>query len=308
MSDARTLSLGEVLKGETMYGPRPVQRGRSQSHAAPVALITATRTPATPLATSAPLTPTATAPSINAVALTAPVGGLVSAPALVTSADELNHAEACPWLAKYPLRQDSATKRYLRLKRATDLTLVTLLAPLWVPLVGLVALLIALSSGGAPVVFKQHRTGRDSRRFMLYKFRTMVPNAEELKAQLQHLNQRTWPDFKIDPDPRVTRIGRLLRKTSLDELPQLFNVLRGDMSLVGPRPTSLAPDAFEPWQLARFNGPVGLTGVWQVAGRGHPSFVGRVRLDLNYLERACWRLDAEILLRTVPGLVRRQGA
>jgi lipopolysaccharide/colanic/teichoic acid biosynthesis glycosyltransferase len=248
------------------------------------------------------------APVVLIPAPTEPIDRVAYVSPPATSSDELNHSEVCTWLAKYPARSTAASKRYLRLKRATDLTIVSILAPLWLPLVGLVALLIAVGSGGAPVLFRQHRTGRDLRRFVMYKFRTMVPNADELKAQLQHLNQRTWPDFKIDPDPRVTRLGRLLRKTSLDELPQLINVLRGDMSLVRPRPTSLAPDAYESWQLARFSGPVGITGVWQVAGRGHPSFVGRVRLDLNYLERACWRLDAEILLRTIPGLLQRKGA
>jgi lipopolysaccharide/colanic/teichoic acid biosynthesis glycosyltransferase len=214
----------------------------------------------------------------------------------------------CSWLTKYPSREAGAVRRYERVKRATDVSVVLVMAPLWLPLIGLVALIIAAGSPGHPVFFKQHRTGRGLRRFVIYKFRTMVPNADELKAQLQHLNLRTWPDFKVDPDPRVTRLGRFLRCTSLDELPQLFNVLRGDMSLVGPRPTSLQPDSYEPWQLARFDGPSGLTGAWQVAGRAHPSFDQRVRLDLAYLERACWRLDAEILVRTVPELLLRKGA
>jgi lipopolysaccharide/colanic/teichoic acid biosynthesis glycosyltransferase len=217
-------------------------------------------------------------------------------------------AELCRWLSRYPVREREAARRYLRWKRVTDLTVVVLLAPLWLPLVMAVAVGIMLTSPGGPVLFRQHRTGRDLRRFVILKFRTMVPNAEALKAELQHLNLRTWPDFKADPDPRVTGLGRFLRCTSLDELPQLFNVIRGDMSLVGPRPTSLAPDAYEPWQLERFRGPSGLTGVWQVAGRSHPSFAQRVHLDLAYLERACWRLDMEILLRTVPELVLRKGA
>ncbi|WP_141843142.1 sugar transferase [Humibacillus xanthopallidus] len=213
----------------------------------------------------------------------------------------------CVWLSKYPVRPRRSVRRYEKLKRLTDLTVVVVLAPLWLPLMVLVAAGIAFSSPGAPVLFTQKRTGRDLRRFVIYKFRTMVPNAEELKAQLAHLNLRTWPDFKVDPDPRVTGFGRFLRCTSLDELPQLFNVLKGDMSLVGPRPTSLAPEAYEQWQLARFGGPVGLTGVWQVAGRAHPSFVQRVQLDLAYLDRACWRLDLEILVRTVPELLLRKG-
>jgi lipopolysaccharide/colanic/teichoic acid biosynthesis glycosyltransferase len=211
-------------------------------------------------------------------------------------------------LSKYPVRERDTVRHYERLKRLTDVAVVLVLAPLWVPLAGAVAAGVALYSPGAPVLFRQNRTGRDLRRFEIVKFRTMVPNADELKAELAHLNLRTWPDFKVDPDPRVTGFGRVLRGTSLDELPQLFNVLRGDMSLVGPRPTSLAPDAYEPWQLARFAGPSGLTGVWQVTGRADPSFVQRVQLDLAYLDRACWRLDLEILLRTVPELLLRKGA
>jgi lipopolysaccharide/colanic/teichoic acid biosynthesis glycosyltransferase len=214
----------------------------------------------------------------------------------------------CLWLSKYPPRTEASRLRYERAKRVMDVVFVMLLAPLWLPLLLLLAAAVSLSSPGAPVLFRQHRTGRGLRRFVIFKFRTMVPNAEELKAQLAHLNQRTWPDFKIDPDPRVTRLGRILRKTSLDELPQLLNVLRGDMSLVGPRPTTLAPGSYEPWQLARFEGSSGLTGVWQVAGRAHPSFVERILLDVAYLERACWRLDLEILARTIPELVLRRGA
>jgi lipopolysaccharide/colanic/teichoic acid biosynthesis glycosyltransferase len=215
--------------------------------------------------------------------------------------------DLCTWLEKYPPTSETPTRRYQRVKRLTDVTVVLLLAPLWLPLVAVIAAGIALSDPGAPVLFRQQRTGRDLHRFPMFKFRTMVPNAEELKAQLAHLNLRTWPDFKVIDDPRITRLGRVLRYTSLDALPQLFNVLRGDMSLVGPRPTSLSPEAYEPWQLARFAGPSGLTGLWQVEGRSHPSFVQRVRLDLAYLERACWRLDLEILLRTIPQLLLRKG-
>jgi len=216
--------------------------------------------------------------------------------------------ELCTWLEKYPPRTVTPGHGYLRRKRLTDLTMLLLLSPLWLTLLGLVALLVFVGNWGDPVLFRQPRTGKGPRRFVMFKFRTMVPNADELKAQLQHLNLRTWPDFKVDPDPRVTRIGRFLRGTSLDELPQLINVLRGDMALVGPRPTTLPPDAYEPWQLARFNGPSGVTGLWQIAGRGRPSFVERVHLDLAYLERACWRLDTEILIRTLPQLLLRRGA
>jgi len=233
---------------------------------------------------------------------------LAAQPPVSSSQRPESVTELCTWLEKYPPRADAPGHGYLRRKRLTDLTLLLLLSPLWLTLLGLVALLVFAGSWGDPVLFRQHRTGKGLRRFVMFKFRTMVPNAEELKAQLQHLNLRTWPDFKVDPDPRVTRLGGFLRRTSLDELPQLINVLRGDMALVGPRPTTLPPDAYEPWQLARFNGPSGVTGLWQIAGRGRPSFVERVHLDLAYLERACWRLDAEILIRTLPQLLLRRGA
>lgn len=239
---------------------------------------------------------------------TAALGGLAAQPPVSSSQRPESVTELCSWLEKYPLRAVAPGRGYLRRKRWMDVTCLLILSPLWLTLLGLVALLVLAGSWGDPVLFRQHRTGKGLRRFVMFKFRTMVPNAEELKAQLQHLNLRTWPDFKVDPDPRVTRLGGFLRRTSLDELPQLINVLRGDMALVGPRPTTLPPDAYEPWQLARFNGPSGITGLWQIAGRGRPSFVERVHLDLAYLERACWRLDAEILIRTLPQLLLRRGA
>jgi len=130
-------------------------------------------------------------------------------------------------------------KAYRVIKRSIDILACLMVAPLLVPLLCLVALLIYIDSPGK-VMFTQLRTGKGGRRFKMYKFRSMVPNAEELKIKYAHLNELTWPDFKITNDPRITRIGKILRKTSLDELPQLLNVLIGDMSLVGPRPTSFA--------------------------------------------------------------------
>ena len=128
---------------------------------------------------------------------------------------------------------------YFLVKRVLDLVLVVTTIPFWLPLNGIIALIIRITSPGEPVVFTQMRTGKGGRRFHMYKFRTMVPNAEELKSEYAHLNELQWPDFKITNDPRIIPIGRFLRKTSLDELPQLFNVLRGEMSLVGPRPRHL---------------------------------------------------------------------
>ena len=156
--------------------------------------------------------------------------------------------------------------------------------------------------------FVQERTGFGGRRFRLFKLRTMVPHAEDLKQTLTHLNARSWPDFKVDHDPRVTRIGRILRMTSLDELPQLWNVLRGDMSIVGPRPTSLEPVAYAGWQCERFEMRPGMTGLWQVSARGSSSFVTRIRLDIAYLTHQSLRLDAAILIRTVPAVLFGRGA
>jgi lipopolysaccharide/colanic/teichoic acid biosynthesis glycosyltransferase len=191
-------------------------------------------------------------------------------------------------------------------QRAFDLTLCLATAPLWLPLLGLLALVVRLDSPG-PVLFSQQRTGRDGQRFRLWKFRTMVANAEELKASLQHLNVLPWPDFKIPDDPRITRVGRLLRRTSLDELPQLFNVLRGEMSLVGPRPTSFDVSDYELWHSKRLEVRPGLTGLWQLHGRNHTSFDERLRMDITYVERRSLWLDLRIVLATSFVLVRGTG-
>jgi lipopolysaccharide/colanic/teichoic acid biosynthesis glycosyltransferase len=136
----------------------------------------------------------------------------------------------------------------------------------------------------------------------------MVPNAEDLKRQLTHLNELQWPDFKITNDPRITRIGRFLRKTSLDELPQLFNVLKGEMSLVGPRPTSFSATTYSLWHTERLDVKPGLTGLWQITGRGTIEFDERLRFDIAYIERRCLWLDIQILFRTVTAVLEQRGA
>ena len=191
-------------------------------------------------------------------------------------------------------------------KRALDLAFLVLTAPLTVPLLAVVALLVRLDSPG-PVVFKQQRTGRHGRRFTMYKFRTMVENAEELKASLAHLNILPPPDFKIPYDPRITRIGGFLRRTSLDELPQLINVLRGEMSLVGPRPTSFSADTYRLWHTERLELTPGLTGLWQVKARGESTFDERLRLDIEYIDGISPLLDLRIIAMTVLAVVRRSG-
>ena len=195
---------------------------------------------------------------------------------------------------------------YLALKRAIDLGLCVLLAPVLVPVMALCAVAVRLDSRG-PVLFRQERTGRHGRRFPMYKFRTMMRNAEELKTQLAHLNVLPPPDFKIPNDPRITSVGRFLRKTSLDELPQILNVVRGDMSLVGPRPTSFASSTYSLWHTERLEVPPGITGLWQVHGRNSTTFDERLRLDIDYIRNMSLALDFKILMRTVVAVVRRSG-
>lgn len=213
------------------------------------------------------------------------------------------------WFRKLDPQKRVLTGRpYLLAKRAMDLVLVGLTLPLWLPMIGLIALIIQLTSPGAPVIFKQLRTGKGGRRFHMFKFRTMVPNAEQLKLQYAHLNELQWPDFKITNDPRVTPLGRFLRRTSLDELPQFLNILIGEMSLVGPRPTSFGPETYKLWHTHRLDAIPGLTGLWQITGRAQLEFDERLRLDIAYLERASLRLDLEILLRTVTAVLHSRGA
>jgi lipopolysaccharide/colanic/teichoic acid biosynthesis glycosyltransferase len=192
-------------------------------------------------------------------------------------------------------------------KRVTDVVAVIVSAPITVPLALVLAIAVKVDSPG-PAVFSQRRTGQHGRPFRMFKFRTMVANAEAMKRELQHLNVLTPPDFKIPNDPRITRVGRVLRATSLDELPQLWNVLRGDMSLVGPRPTSFAPETWKLWHTRRLEAKPGLTGMWQVNGRHSVEFDDRLRLDEWYIRNASLRLDLAIMLKTVPVLFRRGGA
>ena len=224
------------------------------------------------------------------------------------AAQDRTALELCPWLAKHARGRPRPGFVYRDAKRAIDIGVVLALAPIWIPLYALSALAVKVQDPRAPVHFAQPRTGQGGRRFRVLKLRTMVRNADELKASLRHLNIRTWPDFKLENDPRITPVGRFLRESSLDELPQMVNVLRGDMTLVGPRPTTLAPAGYEQWQLERFDVRSGVTGLWQIVGRGSPSFLERLRLDLAYVDRQCFLLDLEILARTLPAIVLRRGA
>ncbi len=194
-----------------------------------------------------------------------------------------------------------------RLKRLLDITLVLIAMPVLLPVMGLCALAVLLESG-RPIFFFQNRTGVGGRRFKMFKFRTMVPNAEQLKHELADLNELTWPDFKMTNDPRVTKVGRFLRRSSLDELPQLINVLIGDMSLVGPRPTSFAAETYDLWQTERLEVTPGVTGLWQISGRSDVDFDERARLDIEYIENQSMLYDLQILVRTVTAIFTKRGA
>lgn len=171
-----------------------------------------------------------------------------------------------------------------------------------------IAIAIKLTSRG-PLLFKQSRSGQNHRKFDMLKFRTMVPNAEKLKQEMQHLNEVDGPVFKIKKDPRVTPIGRFLRKYSLDELPQLFNVLRGEMSLVGPRPPiPREVENYEWWQRRRLSMKPGLTCFWQVSGRNDVGFEEWMQMDLAYIDNWSLGLDVKLLVKTVPAVVRGRGA
>jgi exopolysaccharide biosynthesis polyprenyl glycosylphosphotransferase len=187
----------------------------------------------------------------------------------------------------------------LLVKRGIDIVLSLIAMVLLSPVFAAVALAIKLQSAG-PVFYPSERVGRKGRLFTCYKFRTMIPNAEALRSTLLHLNERSGVLFKMTNDPRVTRIGRILRKYSLDELPQLWNVLRGDMSLVGPRPCIQSELAqYETSHYRRLDVVPGLTGLWQVKARHDPSFETYIQLDTQYVREWSIWLDLSIMLRTL---------
>ena len=196
----------------------------------------------------------------------------------------------------------------MALKRLFDI--VSAAAALWVlmPLLATVGVIIKLTSRG-PIFFKQQRVGLHGKPFNMLKFRSMVINAEELKAKLAALNEQSGPVFKMKNDPRVTRIGRFIRKYSIDELPQLINVLRGDMSVVGPRPP-VAPEVakYEAWQRRRLSVRPGLTCIWQVSGRNQISFEEWMYLDMQYIDHWSLKNDINLILKTVPVVLTGRGA
>jgi len=205
-------------------------------------------------------------------------------------------------------KQRSLYRPYYKVsKRIFDISVCILVVPMVLVIMGICALFIWIEDPG-PIIFIQMRTGKSGRRFRMYKLRTMVKNAEELKSVYAHLNELTPPDFKITNDPRVTQTGKFLRKTSLDEIPQIFNVLKGDMSLVGPRPTSFDSKTYSLWHTERLDVLPGITGMWQVNGRSELDFTERLRLDIEYIEHQSLWQDLKILFQTVGAIFTQRGA
>ena len=199
-------------------------------------------------------------------------------------------------------------ERLLVGKRAFDLTVTLATMPVWLPVLVALIAAVKISDRRNPAIFRQWRTGYRGRRFQVFKIRTMVPNAEQLVKELTARNEVAGPQFKLRNDPRVTGIGRVLRKTYLDELPQLFNVLKGEMSLVGPRPATANFDDYSDWWKARLMVVPGLTGAWQIDRHLCSDFDGRARLDIAYMRRRSAAHDLSLLIRTiVVAFIKRTG-
>ncbi len=188
---------------------------------------------------------------------------------------------------------------YLVSKRAMDIVASLFGLIILSPLLIIVSILIKLESSG-PILFKQERVGLRGKHFVMYKFRSMVINAEELKEKLESQNEMSGPMFKIKNDPRVTKVGKFIRKTSIDELPQLINILKGEMSIVGPRPSIPSEvEMFERWMLIRLDVKPGLTCYWQVRGRNNIGFEEWMEMDVEYVsDRNIW-IDIKLILKTV---------
>lgn len=215
-------------------------------------------------------------------------------------------AYAAPVVSFYHTSTDSLQ---LVTKRLVDIVGSILLIVIFAPVMLFALILVKIDSEG-PAIFAQERIGLNKRRFRMYKFRSMVADAEKLQANLEERNEANGPVFKIKDDPRITRIGKFLRKSSIDELPQFFNVLKGDMSLVGPRPLTVRDflGFNEDWQRRRFSVRPGVTCLWQVSGRSGISFEQWMQLDVQYVDRWSLWLDIKILARTIPAVVRGLGA
>jgi lipopolysaccharide/colanic/teichoic acid biosynthesis glycosyltransferase len=230
------------------------------------------------------------------------------------NAEEARHEEAIQSVAASTKRafardfESLDDRRVAPFRRLFDILVSGSALILLAPLLVTVGLIVKLTSHG-PVIFKQRRAGQNGRPFWFYKFRSMKVDAEKFKAELADSNEKDSPIFKIKNDPRMTPVGRFLRRASIDELPQLWNVLRGDMTLVGPRPPTLDEvEHYEPWQHERLSVKGGLTCVWQVSGRSEIGFEEWVRMDLRYAQRRSTAMDLGLLLRTAKAIVSGRGA
>ncbi|HUX66060.1 MAG TPA: sugar transferase [Terriglobales bacterium] len=241
-----------------------------------------------------------------------PAGVAAAPPASVPAAADALYPAWCQprRLRAWRLRRgwrSGPSRGQRRLKRALDWLLCLLLGPPAALLVAAAALAVRCESPGSPF-FAQSRLGAGGKSFRMWKLRTMVAGAAAMEKDLQHLNELPWPDFKISRDPRVTRVGRLLRRSSLDELPQIWNVVRGEMSWVGPRPTSFGLERYQLWHTERLALPPGITGLWQIRERAQCDFDRRLRLDLAYVRGWRLRLDLAILAATVGAVLGGRGA
>ena len=225
-------------------------------------------------------------------------------PRLHVADPQIEFPQALAWRSHAP----AASARARLLKRSIDIALSSCALLCLAPFLVVVAVLVKLTSRG-PVLFRQCRLGKDGRPFEMFKFRTMIVNAEELKPLLAKMNERNGPVFKMRMDPRVTKFGRTLRKFSIDELPQLFHVLTGEMSLVGPRPPVPSEvEQYQPWHLRRLSVPPGLTCAWQVSANRHNlSFDEWVRLDLGYIDAWSPALDVRLIFQTIPVVLTGRG-
>lgn len=197
---------------------------------------------------------------------------------------------------------------YAIAKRAFDLVVGSVVVVMLIPILPLIAIMIKLDSRG-PVFFKQDRVGKDGKIFKFYKFRSMVHRADESRGELTQKNEQDGPVFKIRSDPRITSVGRFLRRSSMDEIPQMFNVLKGDMSIVGPRPPLPGEVAnYQPWHMGRLSVKPGITCLWQISGRSQIGFNEWMRLDMEYLKTRSFKTDLLIFLKTIPAVIARKGA
>ncbi len=221
--------------------------------------------------------------------------------------------KAAPTMQNSPIRIQRTKsgifrERHRIFKRAFDLAVCFLTAPMILAAISTIALLIWIEDRRNPF-FVQERIGKGGKPFQMYKFRTMVSNSAAIFEQIKHLNEVQWPAFKMKNDPRITRVGKFLRRTSLDELPQLWNVVKGEMSLVGPRPNSFKPELYHAlWQHERLEVLPGMTGLWAVEGRSDLSFNEWVLLDISYISQQSIAFDLNILWRTLESVLWQRGA